>query len=301
MKIVVTGATGFVGKSLIDSLLKDGHEITILSRSIARAKKVMPKEVSVVEWDAPYGEIPHGTFTETQGVIHLMGENIGDKRWSDSQKKKLRDSRVLATQKIKTALDRDLNGEPLELLISTSAIGYYPVNIDTPLDENHSSGSTYLASLCQDWEQTAHTIKSNRTVIIRVGVVLAAGGGALGKLLPIFKSGLGGTVLPGSQVMSWIHRADLVNLYASAVREPSYQGTLNAVAPNPVTNNEFTKALGKAIGRPTLFPVPGFVLKIAMGEMSTIVLDSQLVVSTKLGNLGFKFTYPNIQEALQNI
>lgn len=301
MKILVTGATGFVGKTLIRSLLKDGHEVTILSRSIARAKKVMPREVNVVEWNAPYGEIPLGTFKEIQAVINLMGENIGDKRWSDGQKKRLRDSRVLATQKIKAALDRDLNGEPLDLLISTSAIGYYPVNVEEPIDENYSSGYSFLASLCQDWEQSAYTIKSKRTVIIRVGVVLAAGGGALGKLLPIFKMGLGGTILPGSQMMSWIHRTDLVNLYASAVRDISYQGALNAVAPHPVTNREFTKALGKAVGRPTLFPVPGFVLKIAMGEMSTIALDSQLIVSTKLGDLGFKFTYPNIQEALENI
>jgi len=303
MKIIMTGATGFVGSTLLRKLHSQNHTITVLTRSANRAKSKfsdLKERVEFIEWDAPYNDLPAGAFKDANALINLMGENIGGKRWSESQKKKLRDSRVLASSKLAEAVKRDLpNG--LDVLVSTSAIGYYPVNLNLKMDENHPSANSFLSRLCQDWEQTAHTIDAKRTVILRVGVVLGKGGGALAKLLPIFKLGLGGPVLPGTQVMSWIHKQDLVNLYAEAINNDGFQGTLNAVAPNPVSNSVFSKALGSALSRPAIFPVPGFGLKIAMGEMSTIVLDSQTVVSTKLGDLGFKFTYPKIEEALQNL
>ncbi|MBH47766.1 MAG: TIGR01777 family protein [Halobacteriovorax sp.] len=300
MKIAITGATGFVGTKLVKQLLAQGHSIKVFSRSKKKAVSLLSDKVEVIEWNAPHGDIPKGSFTGVDALINLMGENIGGKRWSDEQKVKLRNSRVLATQKIAKAIEADLP-DGIDCLVSTSAIGYYPVNLDQPLDENHPNTNSFLSSLCQDWEQSAHTIKSNRTVILRVGVVLGKGGGALAKLMPIFKLGLGGPVLPGTQMMSWIQLEDLVNLYVASVTTKSYQGTINAVTPHPVTNTEFSKALGTALSRPAVFPVPGFALKIAMGEMSTIVLDSQTIVSTKLGNLGFKFKYPKILEALQNL
>ncbi len=303
MKIVMTGATGFVGSPLVRKLHSEGHEISILTRNKQKAASKfsdLKERLSFIEWDAPYSDLPDGVFKDANALINLMGENIGGKRWSDTQKKKLRDSRVVSGEKLAKAVKRDLP-EGLDVLVSTSAIGYYPVNLDSKLDENHPSANTFLSRLCQDWEQTAHTIEAKRTVILRVGVVLGKGGGALAKLLPIFKLGLGGPVLPGTQVMSWIHQHDLVNLYAESVANNDYQGTLNAVAPNLVTNAEFSKALGTALSRPAIFPVPGFGLKLAMGEMSTIVLDSQKIVSTKLGNLGFKFTYPEILKGLQNL
>lgn len=303
MKIIMTGATGFVGSTLVRKLHAQNHSITVLTRSANQAKSKFSDlldRIDFIEWNAPYDDIPAGTFKDANALINLMGENIGGKRWSESQKKKLRDSRVLASSKLAQAVEQDLpNG--LDILVSTSAIGYYPVDLDLKIDENHPSANTFLSRLCQDWEQTAHTINASRTVILRVGVVLGKGGGALAKLLPIFKLGLGGPVLPGTQVMSWIHKLDLVNLYIESINNAGFQGTINAVAPNPVSNAVFSKALGSALSRPAIFPVPGFALKLAMGEMSTIVLDSQTVVSTKLGSLGFNFTYPRIDEALQNL
>tara|TARA_R110000868_G_scaffold202649_4_gene450350 strand:- start:1681 stop:2583 length:903 start_codon:yes stop_codon:yes gene_type:complete len=300
MKIAITGATGFVGTKLVKLLLEQGHEIRVFSRSSAKAKAKLSDKVDVIEWDAPHGDIPKDSFVGVDALINLMGENIGGKRWSSQQKEKLRNSRVMATQKLAKAIEADLP-QGIDTVVSTSAIGYYPVNQDQVIDENFPSANSFLSKLCQDWEQSAHTIKSNRTVILRVGVVLGKGGGALAKLLPIFKLGLGGPVLPGSQIMSWIQIEDLVQLYASSVSDKSYQGTINAVAPNPVTNSDFSKALGTALSRPAIFPVPGFGLKLAMGEMSTIVLDSQKIVSTKLGDLGFKFKHPKILEALKSI
>lgn len=300
MKILITGATGFVGVPLTKALIAAGHQIKVLSRSKASAHKKLPKEVEVVEWNAPYDEVPAGTFSDVEALINLMGENIGGKRWSDEQKKKLRDSRIKGTKQLAKAIERD-RPEGLETLVSTSAIGYYPVGKDINMDENHPNGFGFLSSLCQDWEQTAYSINAKRKVILRVGVVLGLGGGALAKLMPIFKLGLGGPVLPGTQIMSWIHRQDLVNLYVAAVTNNTYLGVINAVTPYPVSNTEFSKALGRAVSRPAIFPVPGFALKLAMGEMSTIVLDSQKIVSTKLGNLSFRFTYPKIDEALKNL
>lgn len=300
MNIVITGGTGFVGEKLVTQLIENGHSVSVMTRAPKKVESLFKGKATAIHWDAPYNDIPADTFKDAHALINLMGENIGGKRWSESQKKKLRDSRVLASSKLAEAVKRDLpNG--LDILVSTSAIGYYPVNLDLKMDENHPNANTFLSRLCQDWEQTAHTINASKTVILRVGVVLGKGGGALAKLLPIFKLGLGGPVLPGTQVMSWIHKQDLVNLYAEAINNERFQGTLNAVAPNPVSNSVFSKALGSALSRPAIFPVPGFGLKIAMGEMSTIVLDSQTVVSTKLGDLGFKFTYPKIDEALQNL
>lgn len=300
MKIMITGATGFVGVLLTETLLTAGHQVKVLSRSKEGARKKLPKEVEILEWHAPYEDIPNKAFSDVDALINLMGENIGGKRWSNEQKTKLRDSRVKGTEKLAEAIRRD-KPEGLDVMVSTSAIGYYPVNKGIVLDENHSNGTGFLPSLCQDWEQTAYTIAAKRKVVLRVGVVLGKGGGALAKLLPIFKLGLGGPVLPGTQVMSWIHRHDLINLYINAATNNTYLGAINAVAPRPVTNGEFTKALAKAVSRPAFFPVPSFALKLAMGEMSTIVLDSQTVVSTKLGNLGFRFTYPEIEEALKNL
>ena len=226
-----------------------------------------------------------------------MGENIGDNRWSDEQKKILYSSRVNSAQSIINATTQ--NNINLKFFITASAIGIYPTNTNDILTENSNLGSGFLAKLCIDWENSINQLPETvRKVYIRTGVVLDQNGGALKKMLLPFKMGVGGIIGNGKQMMSWIHREDIVNIYAMAVNNSNFSGAINACSPNPVSNNQFTKALGSALHRPTIFPVPEFALKLMFGEMSAIILDSQAVKSDKLAGLGFQFKYPKIEEAL---
>lgn len=298
MKVLITGATGFVGAKLVKKLKDQGHEIVALTRNKASAKaRELTQYAQVFEWNAPHGQLPDEAFVGVESVINLMGENIGDKRWSDNQKLKLSESRVDGTKNLIQALQK--NSVNLRSFISTSAIGYYAVNQEAALDESAPKGDGFLSDLCEQWEKAIDgPINCERKVIIRVGVVLGKGGGALGKLLPLFKLGLGGPVGAGKQIMSWIHRDDLVQIFSDALENQKYQGVINGVAPQPVSNKVFTKALSTAVGLPALFPAPPFALKLAMGEMSTIVLDGQNIVSHKLSHLEMKFKYPDIQSAM---
>lgn len=298
MKILITGATGFVGKKLVKKLSDSGHQINILSRNkSSKSAQALNSMASIFEWSAPHGEIPAESLAGVEAVINLMGENIGDKRWSDTQKLKLSESRVDGTKNLIKAIQKE--GLKLQCFVSTSAIGFYPVNKDETLDESAAKGDGFLSDLCEQWEKAiAQLDECDRKVIIRVGVVLGKGGGALGKLLPLFKLGLGGPVGAGKQIMSWIHREDLVQIYVNAIEDTKYQGIINAVAPKPVSNKEFTKAISQAVGLPALFPAPPFALKLAMGEMSTIVLDGQNIISTQLPKFEMKFKFPDIQSAM---
>lgn len=302
MKILITGATGFVGTSLTNKLLESGHEIHLLSRDIHKAKSLFPSEkVKAFEWNDNLSSPPREAVAGIDGVINLMGENIGGKRWTHEQKKKLRQSRVNATENLVALLESE-RSTPLDFFISASAVGIYPVNSPNTLNEDSRVGTSYLATLCHDWEQAVTKLtKAKRKVILRTGVVLEKGGGALKKMLPPFELGLGGPIGDGNQMMSWIHLDDMVALYMAAATNDNYNGVYNAVAPAPVCNFDFTKALGKAINRPTLFPVPTLPLKIAFGEMSTVILDSQAVVSKRLAEAGFTFKYPTIESALNAI
>lgn len=302
MKILITGATGFIGKKLTNKLIDSGHEIHVLSRDKIKAKQIFPHErVTAFEWHDNHSTPPSLSIEGIDGVINLMGENIGGKRWSPDQKKKLRESRVEATQNLIRLIETERT-RPLDFFISASAIGIYPVNSPHTLNEESREGHTYLATLCHDWERSLDSLtKTKRKVIIRTGVVLEKDGGALKKMLPPFQLGLGGPIGDGNQMMSWIHLDDIVALYMSAVADENYQGVYNACTPHPVCNFDFTKALGEAIHRPTLFPVPTLPLKIAFGEMSTIILDSQAVVSKRLSETGFEFKYPTIESAFAAI
>lgn len=302
MKILITGATGFIGKKLTNKLIESGHEVHVLSRDKSKAKQMFPHEkVTAFEWTDNHSTPPSASIEGIDGVINLMGENIGGKRWTPEQKKKLRESRVDATQNLIRLIETERT-KPLEFFISASAIGVYPVNSSHTLNEESREGHTYLATLCHDWEQPlASLTKTKRIVIIRTGVVLEKDGGALKKMLPPFSLGLGGPIGDGNQMMSWIHLDDIVALYMSAATNENYQGVYNACAPRPVCNFDFTKALGEAIHRPTLFPVPTLPLKIAFGEMSTVILDSQAVVSKRLSEAGFTFKYPTIESAFAAI
>lgn len=302
MRILITGATGFVGQELTKKLISKGHEVNVLTRNIQKAKALFPEaSVSAFLWSNNLSLPPSEALSGISGVINLMGENIAAKRWSEDQKKILKESRVDATANLIKQIEATLT-TPLDFFISSSAVGIYPVNLNKVLDEDSKEGHGYLAQLCHQWEDAAQKLKkTKRLVIIRTGVVLEKDGGALKKMLPPFKLGLGGPIGDGNQMMSWIHRDDLVEIYMKAALDNNVSGVLNATAPHPVNNFDFTKALGSALHRPTLFPVPELPLKLAFGEMSTVILDSQAVHSKRLPELGFTFTFDTISKALNAI
>ena len=302
MKILMTGATGFVGKKLTAKLISMGHDIHVLTRDKQKAKSIFPdSHVTAFEWKNNLELPPKEAITGINGVINLMGENIAAKRWSDEQKKILKESRVDATQNLVKLIEQNLNS-PLDFFISASAIGIYPVNTTKTLNEESSLGHHFLAKLCKQWEEATRGLtKTKRKVIVRTGVVLDKTDGALKKMLPPFQLGLGGPIGSGNQMMSWIELDDLVNIYVNAATNTNYSGIFNGVAPTPVDNFEFTKALGHALHRPTIFPVPTLPLKLAFGEMASVILDSQAVVSKHLPEVGFQFQYENIDSALSAI
>jgi uncharacterized protein (TIGR01777 family) len=302
MKILITGATGFVGSALTKKLLSQGHEINILTRSTEKLASVFQNpHVTAFEWKDTSTLPPRACIEGINGVINLMGENIAAKRWSKEQKKKLHTSRVESTLNLTTLLNQNLTA-PLDFFISASAVGIYPVNLNDCLTEDARPGQNFLATLCKDWEAAAHTVqKVNRVVILRTGVVLEQYGGALAKMLPPFKLGLGGPIGDGNHFMSWIHLDDLVNLYSAAVNNKEMNGVYNATAPHPTDNFHFTKALGHALHRPTLVPVPATALKLAFGEMSSVILDSQKIISKRLPEPHFGFQYETIEAAVNKI
>ncbi len=298
MKILITGATGFVGTRLVKKLESLGHRIVVTTRNPQSAKKNLGQHIDTYEWNAPHGDFPIESLSGVEAVINLMGENIAAKRWSDAQKLKLRESRIVSTEKLVSAL----HNSGVKVFLSTSAIGFYPTNLPQKLTEQDVVGDSFLAALCEDWERKAAEAPDTiRKLIVRVGVVLGAEGGALSKLLPLFKLGLGGPVGDGKQMMSWIHVDDLVEIFCEAISNQNFQGIANAVAPNTVSNKEFTKALARGVRRPALFPAPAVALKLAMGELSTIVLDSQNIDCSSLKQWNFTFKYPTIDKAMNQI
>ena len=307
MKILITGATGFVGGYLIKSLVNQNHSVKVLTRNASKYQDRNSENVKYFSWNPTEELPPKSAFLDDNGkndvdvIINLMGENISNRRWSANQKKKIFNSRIIGTKNLVEGMNTYLV-EPIELFISTSAIGLYEANIPDVLNESGQLGKGFLTNVCQEWESAAHlATKVKRTLITRVGVVLGNNGGALQKLLPVFKLGGGGPIGNGSQMMSWIHVKDLVNIYTQAINNHNYKGVVNAVSPKPVSNAEFTKAFGKAVSRPAFFPVPPIVLRLIFGEMASIILDGQTVVSKSLKDLNHDFLFPDIQNAMDEI
>lgn len=303
MKILITGATGFVGKQLTNQLLNLGHNVNILTRDIHKAHDLFNQHPSLTafEWNNFLELPPAQAVMGIDGVINLMGENIAAKKWTKDQKIILKESRVDSTMNLIKQIEAQTTS-PLEFFASASAIGIYPVNLAKVLDEESPLGQTYLAELCRLWEEaTMGLTKYKRKIIVRTGVVLERDGGALAKMLPPFKLGLGGPIGNGNQMMSWIHRDDLIAIYIKAATDNNYNGVINGTTQAPVNNFDFTKELGHAIHRPTLIPVPAMGIKLAFGEMSTVILDSQAVISKRLPELGFKYLYPTISSAFKAI
>ena len=300
MKVLVTGATGFVGKILVRQLVQGGHEVVILTRNVANAAlNLGSKNCKYFLWLDTNQAPPAEAFVNIDGVINLLGESIADKKWDDAQKRKIHDSRVNGTAQLVKTIST-LSHKP-KVFVSTSAVGIYGNREDEDVTESSKEGNDFLATVCKDWEDAAMKAQAfvSRVVIIRVGVVLGRGGGALKKMLPIFKLGGGGPLGTGRQYMSWIHVEDLAAMYVEALKNENIQGPYNGTAPYPATNKEFTKALGRALKRPTFAPAPAFVMKLVFGEMSQMLLEGQKVLPLKFKDQKFRYRYPTLEMALK--
>lgn len=289
MKILITGGTGLIGKKLCAALLQQGHELTILTRRPAVVPTQCKAIVSLNEWKPE---------TIYDAVINLAGEPIVDKSWTEKRKKCLWDSRVFLTQELVKHIDA-ANQKP-NVLISGSAIGYYGNTGDVIVDETTFVGSDFGAELCSAWENEA--LKANiRTCILRTGLVLDSSGGIFKKMQLPFKLGLGGCIGDGKQWMSWIHIDDYVNIVIKLLDNEKAQGTYNMVAPEPVTNEQFTKTLAAKFFRPAFLNTPAWFLKLILGERAELVLGGQRVSSARTKELGYKFIYPNLETALATL
>ncbi len=298
MKVVVTGATGFVGQVLVRQLLDGGHEVVVLTRNIAKAALSLGSKCKFFQWADMDTLPPVEAFEGADGVINLMGETIS-KRWDEQQKKKIVSSRINGTRRLIEAIEKTTN-KP-KVFVSTSAVGIYGSRGSEELNESSNLADDFLAKVCKDWENEANKVRNQglRLAIIRVGVVLGRGGGALEKMLPIFKLGGGGPVGTGNQYMSWIHIEDLAAMYIEALKNENIKGVLNGTAPYPATNAEFSKMLGKVLRRPAFLPAPAFAMKIAFGEMSQILLEGQKVLPVKFKEHNFRYRYPTLEMALK--
>lgn len=295
MRILISGSHGLVGKALIKSLESDGHEIFRLVRNA-------PRDDSEIEWSPDRYSIALARLEGFDAAVHLAGESIAEGRWTDEKKKRILESRKRGTQLLSDAL-ANLTTPP-KTLISASAIGYYGNRGDELLTEQSAPGDDFLADVCLEWEKaTSHAkAKGVRTVNARFGIILDQEGGALAKMLPPFRMGVGGRVGSGKQWMSWIALDDVIGGIRFALASDSLNGPVNFVAPNPVTNAEFTKALGHALSRPTIFPIPAFGLRLVFGEMAdALLLSSQRVEPEQLKAGGYEFKYSQLDLALRDV
>lgn len=290
MRVVVTGASGTIGRALSAALLARGDGVIGISR---RPDAAPAGEVDWRSWDELAGAVE-----DAGAVVHLAGAGIADKRWSEGRKRLLRDSRIETARRVVQAIRGA--GDAPGVLVSGSAVGIYGSRGDELLDEEAVPGDDFLGRLCVDWEAAAQG-SGVRTVTLRSGVVLAREGGALRKMLPPFRLGLGGPIGRGRQFMAWIHRDDLVGVILHAIDSPGVEGVINGVAPQAVTNAAFSKALGRVLGRPVVLRVPPFVLKLQLGEGVSVVTGSQRVSAGRIQSLGYEFQHPEVEEALRDL
>lgn len=296
MNVLVTGASGLVGSAVVAFLKSHGHEVSRLVRTSP------PSGSSDVFWDPARGTITTPALEGFDAVVHMAGENIATGRWSAAKKGRIYDSRVQGTCLLCEALAQLV--KPPKVLVSASAIGYYGDRGDRIMTEDSRPGTDFLADVCREWEAaTALAAECGiRVVSLRIGVVMTPAGGALHKMLTPFKLGGGGVIGNGQQYMSWVALDDVVGIVHHALTTESLQGPVNAVAPNPVTNHEFTKTLGRVLKRPTLFPMPGLAAKALFGEMAeALMLSSTRVDASRIGESGYTFQYPELDGALRHL
>jgi uncharacterized protein len=300
LKVAVTGATGTIGRAVVQALLDRGDSVVALSRNASSAREKLGDSVEVHEWHDPKSEpAPAAAFADVEGVIHLLGEPVAQ-RWNDDAKEEIRDSRVLGTRNLVEGI-RASAGPRLRVLVAQSATGFYGPRGDEIVDESQPAGSDFLADVVVAWESEVRSGAEElglRAPICRTGVVLSREGGALEKMVTPFKLGVGGPVAGGNQYIPWIHIDDVVGALLFALDTEDADGPLNVTAPEPVTNKSFSKALGRALHRPALLPVPGFAIKLLYGEMATIVTTGVRAAPKRLLELGYRFKKADLDEAL---
>lgn len=300
MKVLIFGGTGFVGRNLTQELLENGFQVYIVTRNPPKNPSTLGHRVQVIEWDniSPLSSLKK--LEQIDAVINLAGESIGNRRWSKSVKEKIIASRVRTTQGIVSAIN---NGtiQP-QVLINASAVGYYGPCGDEEITEYEKPGQDFLAQVCQAWENEAYKVRSDstRVVTIRTGVVLGKEG-ALNRMALPFKFFVGGPLGKGNQYLPWIHIQDLVRMIRFIVEYQELTGPINAVAPNPLRMKDFSKVLGKVLKRPSWFPVPEFLLKIALGQMAEMLLHGQRAVPRKILDSNFRYRFPDLEMALEDI
>jgi uncharacterized protein len=299
VRVAVTGATGTIGQALVEALLRRGDAVTVLTRNPARAAEALP-DTHPVEWHDPLTQpAPAEALNGRDAVVHLAGEQIAQ-RWSDDAKRRIRESRELGTRNLVAGL-RAAEPRP-RVLVSQSGVDYYPDRGDQPQDESAPPASgEFLADVVLAWERESRAAEElgMRVVNTRTGMVLSESGGALAKMLPPFKLGVGGPVAGGKQYMSWVHLDDVVGAILRAIDDDDLSGAVNVTAPEPVTNREFSRTLGRVLVRPAITPVPGFALRLLYGEMGSIVTSGRRVVPARLLERGFEFRYRELEPALR--
>jgi hypothetical protein len=298
--VTITGATGLIGSRLVGALKRDGWQVTVLTRDPQRARADLGEDVEAHAWDLLSEPAPAAALSGRDAVVSLAGAPVAQ-RWTDAAKRAIRDSRVLGTENLIAGL-READRRPA-VLVGASATGYYGPRGSEPVDEETPPGEDFLARTCVAWEQAALTAAAlgMRVALIRTGVVLDGEGGALEKMLPPFKLGVGGPIAGGRQFLPWIHAEDVVGIYRSAIEDERWSGPANATAPTPVCNRDFSRALGRALHRPALLPVPGLAIRALYGEMSGIVTTGARVLPARPLMLGYSYRHGELDEALRAV
>ncbi len=302
MRVVVTGATGTIGHAVVQALLDRGDAVVALSRDAERAREALPAGAQAAEWAEPERSAPPlSALRGADAVVHMLGEPI-DQRWTPEARRRIHDSRVQSTRLIVGALLTLPEDERPSVLVSQSATGFYGPSDDRRLDEGAPPGDGFLAEVVKEWERAARVAAARlRVVCLRTGVVLSPSGGALAKMLPFFRLGVGGPVAGGKQYVPWIHLQDVVGAVLRSLDDDSVAGPINVTAPEPVTNAELSKALGDALHRPAVLPVPSFALRGLYGAMAEIVVTGQRVVPRRLTEIGYEFRHPLVGPALHDV
>ncbi len=298
-KVIITGATGFLGKRIAKELISRGDEVTIFTRSVENAKQKISNAYDYVEWNPKLNNWSH-KLEDKDALVHLAGENVMAKRWNPKHKKNILSSRIDGTRTLVNAIER-LKNKP-EVFITASAVGYYG-NLEKPVNENSEPGKDFLAAVVNAWEKEAGKVESYgvRRVSIRTGIVLDANEGALVPMINQFKFFVGGPIGNGKQWFPWVHIEDVVGIFLFAIDNQNVCGELNASSPNPMRMNEFCKTLGSVIHKPSLFKVPTLIIKIVFGEAAEVLLTGAQVIPEKTIKAGYKFKFETAEEALKNL